>query len=40
MTEAESMKGGPSLDSCMAFARSSPVVRELWPEEYREAEPA
>ena len=40
MTEAESMKGGPALDSCMAFARSSPVVRTLWPEEYREAEPA
>ena len=40
MSEAESMKGGPGLDSCMAFARSSPVVGTLWPEEYREAEPA
>jgi len=40
MTEGESMKGGPGLDSCMAFSRSSPVIRTLWPEEYREAEPA
>ena len=37
MSEAEAMDRGPGINSCLAFGESSPVVKLLWPEKYREA---
>ncbi len=34
MTEGESMRNGPPLNSCYAFSSRRSVVRELWPDKY------
>lgn len=39
MSEGESMRNGPPLNSCYAFSAHSPVVQELWPEKYKGPKP-